>query len=74
MGLPGDQLVDDQAEGAEGAVDGGGLLQLLPLRLRGLLPLTACTQGNCSLRRSSSGAFKLQKMPPFTMLRMDVGG
>lgn len=33
------QLVDDEAQRAEGAVDGGSLLQSLALRLCYLLPL-----------------------------------
>lgn len=36
------QLVDDQAESAEGSIDGGGLLESLALGLCNLLPLTPC--------------------------------
>ena len=35
---------DDEAEGAEGLIDAGGLAQPLPRRPRALLPLAACTR------------------------------
>ena len=64
--LAGDELVDDEAQRAQRAVDGRRLLQLLPFCLSSPLPLAACTvrvlcQSECSLKAQAALAVELSK-------------
>ena len=67
MLLAGDELVDDEAQRAQRAVDGRRLLQLLPFCLSSPLPLAACTvrvscvNQQCSLKAQAALAVELSK-------------